>query len=101
MYDRIEIAREFVDAIASDNIIKTIVFGSVARGDDTSESDIDILIIIHSDNRQIESIIDKKVVDFILEKEEVISPHVMTEEHFNKTKDYSFLQTVMAEGVEI
>ena len=101
MYDRIEIAREFVDAIASDNIIKTIVFGSVAPGDDTSESDIDILIIIHSDNRQIESIIDKKVVDFILEKEEVISPHVMTEEHFNKTKDYSFLQTVMAEGVEI
>ena len=101
MYDRIEIAREFVDAIASDNIIKTMVFGSVARGDDTSESDIDILIIIHTDNRQMESMIDKKVVDFILEKEEVISPHVMTEEHFNKTKDYSFLQTVMAEGVEI
>ncbi|PWB87544.1 nucleotidyltransferase domain-containing protein [Methanobrevibacter thaueri] len=101
MYDRIEIAREFVDAIASDNIIKTLVFGSVARGDDTSESDIDILIIIHTDNRQMESLIDKKVVDFILEKEEVISPHVMTEEHFNKTKDYSFLQTVMAEGVEI
>ena len=37
----------------------------------------------------------------ILEKEEVISPHVMTEEHFNKTKDYSFLQNVMAEGVVI
>ena len=38
---------------------------------------------------------------FILEKEEVISPHVMTEEHFNKTKDFSFLKTVMAEGVPI
>jgi predicted nucleotidyltransferase len=101
MNNRYEIAREFVKAIASDNIIKTILFGSVARGDDTDESDIDILIIIHTDNRQMESMIDKKVVDFILEKEEVISPHVMTEEHFNKTKDYSFLQNVMAEGVVI
>ncbi len=86
MYDRIEIAREFVEAIASDNIIKTILFGSVACGDDTGESDIDILIIIHTDNRQMESMIDRKVVDFILEKEDVISPHVMTEEHFNKNK---------------
>ena len=101
MNNRYEIAREFVEAISSDNIVQTILFGSVARGDDTNESDIDILIIIRSDNRQIEDMIDKMVVDFILEKEEVISPHVMTEDHFNKTKDYSFLKTVMAEGMVI
>lgn len=101
MNNRYEIAREFVEAISSDNIVQTILFGSVARGDDTNESDIDILIIIRSDNRQVEDMIDKMVVDFILEKEEVISPHVMTEDHFNKTKDYSFLKTVMAEGMGI
>ena len=101
MNNRYEIAREFVKAIASDNIIKTILFGSVARGDDNDESDIDILIVVHHDNKELESFIDNLVVDFILKKEEVISPHVMTEEHFNKTKDYSFLKTVMAEGVPI
>ena len=101
MNNRYEITREFVEAISSDNIVQTILFGSVARGDDTNESDIDILIIIRSDNRQVEDMIDKMVVDFILEKEEVISPHVMTEDHFNKTKDYSFLKTVMAEGMVI
>ena len=101
MNNRYEIARGFVEAISSDNIVQTILFGSVARGDDTNESDIDILIIIRSDNRQVEDMIDKMVVDFILEKEEVISPHVMTEDHFNKTKDYSFLKTVMAEGMVI
>lgn len=101
MNNRMDIAREFVKAIASDDIVKTLVFGSVARGDDTDESDIDILIIVHTDNRQFESMVNEKVVDFILEREEVISPHVMTEDHFNKTKDYSFLQTVMAEGVVI
>ncbi|MBR3209376.1 MAG: nucleotidyltransferase domain-containing protein [Bacilli bacterium] len=78
-----------------------ILFGSVARGDDNDESDIDILIVVNHDNRELESLIDNIVVDFILKKEEVISPHVMTEEHFNKTKDYSFLKTVMAEGVPI
>ena len=45
MYNRIEIAREFAEAIKSYDIIKIILFGSVARGDDTEDSDIDILII--------------------------------------------------------
>ena len=101
LYNRIEIAHDFANAISSDEIIRMILFGSVARGEDNDESDIDILIVINHDNRELESIIDNIVVDFILEKEEVISPHVMTEEHFNKTKDYSFLKTVMAEGVPI
>lgn len=101
LYNRIEIAHEFANAINSDEIIRMILFGSVARGDDNDESDIDILIVVNHDNRELESLIDNIVVDFILKKEEVISPHVMTEEHFNKTKDYSFLKTVMAEGVPI
>jgi len=101
LYNRIEIAHEFANAINSDEIIRMILFGSVARGDDNDESDIDILIVVNHDNRELESLIDNIVVDFILKKEEVISPHVMTEEHFNKTKDYNFLKTVMAEGVPI
>ncbi len=101
LYNRIEIAHEFANAINSDEIIRMILFGSVARGDDNDESDIDILIVVNQDNSELESLIDNIVVDFILKKEEVISPHVMTEEHFNKTKDYSFLKTVMAEGVPI
>ena len=42
MYDRIKIAREFADTVKSDGIIKIILFGSVARGEDTEHSDIDI-----------------------------------------------------------
>ena len=101
LYNRIEIAHEFANAINSDEIIRMILFGSVARGDDNDESDIDILIVVHHDNKELESFIDNLVVEFILKKEEVISPHVMTEEHFNKTKDYSFLKTVREEGVPI
>ena len=45
MNNRIQIAREFANAIKSDKIIKIILFGSVAREEDTEDSDIDILII--------------------------------------------------------
>lgn len=100
MNDRYEIAREFADAIRSDDIVKIILFGSVARGDDTEESDIDILIIT-TNSDELSDEINSAAVDIILEKDEFISPHVMSEEHFNKTIDYPFLTNVLKEGVVI
>ncbi|WP_407382010.1 nucleotidyltransferase domain-containing protein [Methanobrevibacter sp.] len=100
MNNRYEIAREFADAIRSDDIVKIILFGSVARGDDTEESDIDILIIT-TNSDELSDEINSVAVDIILEKDEFISPHVMSEEHFNKTIDYPFLTNVLKEGVVI
>ena len=84
----------------SDDIVKIILFGSVARGDDTEESDIDILIIT-TNSDELSDEINSAAVDIILEKDEFISPHVMSEEHFNKTIDYPFLTNVLKEGVVI
>ncbi len=100
MNNRYEIACEFADAIRSDDIVKIILFGSVARGDDTEESDIDILIIT-TNSDELSDEINSEAVDIILEKDEFISPHVMSEEHFNKTIDYPFLTNVLKEGVVI
>lgn len=100
MYNRIEIAREFAEAIKSDDIIKIILFGSVARGDDTEDSDIDILII-RSKSDELTDEINSIATDIILEKDELISPHVMSEEHFNKTIDHPFLTNVLKEGIVI
>ena len=100
MNNRYEISREFADAIRSQDIVKIILFGSVARGDDTEESDIDILIIT-TNSDELSDEINSAAVDIILEKDEFISPHVMSEEHFNKTIDYPFLTNVLKEGVVI
>lgn len=100
MNNRYEIAREFADAIRSDDIVKIILFGSVARGDDTEESDIDILIIT-TNSDELSDEINSAAVDIILEKDEFISPHIMCEEHFNKTIDYPFLTNVLKEGIVI
>ena len=100
MQDRIEIAKEFAKAIQSDDIIKIILFGSVARGDDHEESDIDILII--SNNREG---IDDKIADEIAwimyDKQELISAHIIDEKSFEETKNFSFLTNVLKEGVSI
>lgn len=84
MYNRIEIAYEFAKAINSDDIVHIILFGSVARGDDGEESDIDILIISPIIDK-LESRIDDEVVNVILDKNEFISAHLMSEDHFNQT----------------
>ncbi|WP_295723726.1 nucleotidyltransferase domain-containing protein [uncultured Methanobrevibacter sp.] len=100
MNDRVEIAKEFAKTIKSDDIKLIMLFGSVARGEDTEESDIDILIVSpNADNLRYK--INRIAVDIILEKDEVISPHLMTEEHFNKTRNNPFLTNVLNEGVVI
>ena len=100
MNNRIEIAHEFAKAIKSDYILKIILFGSVARGDDTEESDIDILIV--SDYpMKIDDVIADEVAWIMYDKQELISAHVISEEIFNKTKSFSFLTNVLREGVLI
>ena len=98
MNNRVKIAHEFANAINSDKIVRIILFGSVARGDDGKDSDIDILIV--SDYwEEIDSIITDVVGDIVLDQQELISPHNMSVERFNNTKDYSFLTNVLEDGV--
>lgn len=100
MNNRLEIAREFANEINSEDILKIILFGSVARGDDTEESDIDILIISNYESK-IEPKISDEVFNIIANYNEYISAQVMSEKVFNETKHFSFLTNVMREGVLI
>ena len=61
MKNRIEIAQEFANKINNKYIKRIVLFGSVARGEDNDDSDIDILII--SDNRELieDKISDEKI----------------------------------------
>jgi len=100
MYNRIEIAREFANAIKSDKITKIILFGSVAREEDTEDSDIDILII-SNEWEQIDSLIIDEVFNVVLGTQELISPYVLSEKQFEETKNFNFLTNVLKDGVVI
>ena len=97
MNNRDKIAREFAEAINSDKIFRIILFGSVARGDDSEDSDIDILIISDYRSEIWEDIADM-IGEIVLEKQELISAHIMTTERFNTAQHYSFLSNVLADG---
>ena len=100
MKNRRQIAEEFANKIKSDKIDKIILFGSVARGDDTSDSDIDILII----SDYLDDIQDKisyESYQFVLYNQVVISPHIMSNSKIDMINDFTFMRNVRREGIVI
>ena len=98
MNDRVEIAKDFAKTVNSDKISQIILFGSVARGEDSADSDIDILIV--SDNaKEIENEIMDIAFEIVLDKQEVISPHIASESNLNKVKDFSFMKNIRRDGI--
>ena len=73
------------------------MYGSVARGDNQEDSNIDILII--SDN--FEDKVADEVINVISNNNEYLSTRIMSKEHFEKTKKFSFLTNVLKECVLI
>jgi len=98
MKTRIDIAKYFAKSIKNNKIKKVILFGSVARGEDNEESDIDILIV-SSFREDIFDLIYNKVFEILMEEDEHISAHIISEKRFNTKKHYSFLSNVLEEGV--
>ena len=93
-----EIAEDFAKTMKSDKIKLMILFGSVARGDCRPDSDIDILVVSNH-HTEIWPEISTIIGNTVLEKGELLSIHVMPENIFNQTKDYSFLTNVLREGI--
>jgi predicted nucleotidyltransferase len=101
--DRKQIAIDFAKSLNHPEIEKVILFGSVARGDDTEESDIDVLIFTKNeeDEFKIEDDVYGKVMDVVYKHMEYISAKIISIEHYQKYKDFSFYSTVDQEGVVI
>ncbi|MDR3290621.1 MAG: nucleotidyltransferase domain-containing protein [Methanobrevibacter sp.] len=99
--NRKQIAIEFAKSLNSNEIEKIILFGSVARGDDNNDSDIDILIIT-SDESNISKEIYSKVSDFTLKTGEYLSVKIKTKSYYNSYKNKSlFFKNITNEGVII
>ena len=98
--DKKKIAIDFAESLNHPEIEKIILFGSVARGDDTDESDIDILIIT-TDEDKIEDDVYSKVMDFIISAHEYISAKIIPIEEYEQYKHFSFFSILDKEGVVI
>jgi predicted nucleotidyltransferase len=103
MVDRKQIAIDFAKSLNHPEIEKIILFGSVARGEDREDSDIDILIITKNadDKLRIRGDIYTKVMDVLLDRMVRISVKMRSIEHYNKYKNFSFFSNVEKDGVLI
>ncbi|MCK4736664.1 MAG: nucleotidyltransferase domain-containing protein [Methanophagales archaeon] len=86
-----------------DKIDSIILFGSVARGEAGSESDIDILVVIVGDRFRMRRELSEIVLDILLETGEYLSVKTLSTENFKFLKEIksSFLSNVIREGIFI
>lgn len=80
-----------------------LVFGSRARGDETPESDLDVLIMVDTLTPGIEDFISRCAWKVGFELDLVIVPIVLKREDIEKgpLKESVFVRTVLKEGIRI
>lgn len=101
--DRKKLAIDFAKSLNFSEIKKIILFGSVARGEDSDKSDIDILIITKNENDdlKIEDEIYGQTFDTLLETGEYLSVKMIDDKHYNQYKNFSFYKNIEKDGVLI
>ncbi|MDO9045527.1 MAG: nucleotidyltransferase domain-containing protein [Methanobacteriaceae archaeon] len=98
--NRKKLAMEFANSLGFPEIKKIILFGSVARGDDNEESDIDILIVSTKKSETKDKIM-AKITDALLDREIYISAKVISQNEYENLKTSYFISNINKEGVVI
>src|SRR4030067_2096663 len=94
---------EILSQIYREQISKVILFGSVARGDFSPESDIDLLIVTANGEQSLKDEISMACFDIMLETEGILSPLVMdeeTDEWHKKYRDPLYNQ-IQKDGIDL
>ena len=79
---------------------RIILYGSVARGEDTEESDVDILVLSRDKQKTREKVIER-AVDLLLDTGTYISVKVITPGEFERLKHTHFISQIAEEGMVI
>ncbi len=86
-----------------DNLMRVIIYGSKARGDQRPDSDTDILVIVKRISKEQRNKIYDNLLDIELEYDTRISLAIYTEEEyqFNTKMKSFFIENVQKEGIEL
>lgn len=86
-----------------DELHAVVLFGSKARGDSLADSDIDLLLVLDSDNwttrNQISQIASRISLNFDL----LIAAHVVSASNWQKMSEepFSFYKNILREGITL
>lgn len=84
-------------------VASVLVYGSKARGDDSPDSDIDVMIILNDYTPEIESSIDELVYDINLDHDCLISLVIFGRRELEEgpMSESPLYKRIMAEGVPV
>ncbi|MDR0912475.1 MAG: nucleotidyltransferase domain-containing protein [Methanobrevibacter sp.] len=101
--NRKQLAINFANSLKQKEIEKVILYGSVARGEDEKDSDIDVLILTTNDKDElkIKDDVYTKTFDTLLETGKYLSAKIFSIKHYNKYKHFSFFSNVDKDGIII
>lgn len=97
--------RKIYEEVYGDKLVKVILYGSYARGDYDSESDIDVAGIVDGEkynvNKNFDAVISR-LSDIDLEYNIIISPDVITYKDFSNYRSISgYYRNIEKQGIEI
>jgi predicted nucleotidyltransferase len=78
--------KESMETFLGDRLLRMVLFGSIARGDYTDESDIDVAIIIRGLTRELKYQILDRVAEVEFNHLMPISALLLSEDEFNRLK---------------
>jgi predicted nucleotidyltransferase len=84
-----------------DRIRSIILYGSVARGTASEDSDIDLLVVIDEEDFLLRRKLVGLSFDILLETGADLSVKVLSDRDFQARKSHSFLRNVLAEGAKL
>lgn len=86
-----------------DQIQSVVLFGSKARGDAKDDSDIDVLVVLTTDDPYLRSKIRRLAARVSLEYDILISLFAVGRSHWENLSSYRFpiYQTIQAEGIAL
>lgn len=82
-----------------DSLNKLVLYGSVARGDQDNESDVDVFAVVDQ-KEDLENLRDLAYEIGVLKYEVVINVQGRTRESFEGFEESSYLRNISKEGVE-
>jgi len=86
-----------------DRVQHIILFGSKARGDSHTHSDIDVLLIVSDEDWRFRHAISRTAADVSLAYDVLIGPRVVGQERWARMRRHrsTFFQNVQADGVKL
>lgn len=97
--------RSSSEKLYAEKLNKIILYGSYARGDNTEESDIDIMIVLNCDYDEVRKFRGKTsemASDISLEEDVFLSILLRDRKHFEDNKDFlPFYRNVIQDGVAV